>query len=108
MNGSPNVVLTIFDGFIIVQPKESLYLVMNEASELARMIRATSCYYAQLGVERHAHMEVIRKAYRARAKLLHPDKNKSKDATVVFQRLQEAFDVLCDARRWQPISFHRI
>ena len=41
-------------------------------------------------------MSAHRRAYRDRAKLLHPDKNKLPDATSAFQRLQEAFAVLND------------
>lgn len=55
-------------------------------------------YYARIGVAPGASAEDIKKAYRARAMDLHPDRNPGKDTTRAFQDLQEAYNVLSDAK----------
>lgn len=52
--------------------------------------------YEILGVERGASAEQIRRAYRAKAKALHPDVNRAKDAAELFARLQRAYELLSD------------
>ena len=69
---------------------------MASAADLAAAVRGADCYYARLGLQRGSDAAQIRKAYLVRAKYLHPDKNRSADATLVFQRLSEAFDHLSD------------
>ena len=56
-------------------------------------------YYEVLGVERGASADAIRKAYRGLARELHPDVNKSTDASTRFAEVQEAYDVLSDAEK---------
>ncbi|MGL6193809.1 MAG: DnaJ domain-containing protein, partial [Thermoguttaceae bacterium] len=52
-------------------------------------------YYATLGVSKTASNEDIQKAYRAKARKLHPDMNPDDpNAKKNFQQLQEAFEVL--------------
>jgi hypothetical protein len=51
-------------------------------------------YYRILGVSREAGIEDIKKAYRLKAKLYHPDINKSRDAKENFQLLNEAYHYL--------------
>eukprot|EP00756_Hemistasia_phaeocysticola_P064044 Hpha_TRINITY_DN7494_c0_g1::TRINITY_DN7494_c0_g1_i2::g.95827::m.95827 len=53
--------------------------------------------YDVLGVPTNASQDDIRKAYRAAAAQVHPDKNPSPDATAQFQRLAEAYQVLGDS-----------
>ncbi|KAL4901072.1 DnaJ domain-containing protein [Aspergillus multicolor] len=53
-------------------------------------------YYAILGVPETANTEAIKKAFRQLALATHPDKNSSPTATVDFQSLNEANDVLSD------------
>lgn len=56
-------------------------------------------YYIILGVTRTATEEEIKKAYRSKAKLYHPDVNKSAKANELFQLINEAQDVLLDEQK---------
>lgn len=59
-------------------------------------------YYQMLGVSRDSSTEQIRRAYRMRAKILHPDTSKKENAKQLFQMLNEAYQVLInpEKRRW--------
>ncbi len=64
------------------------------------MPTATKDYYAALGVKRGASAAEIRKAYRHRARRYHPDVNPGdKSAEEKFKEIQEAYDVLSDAKK---------
>ncbi|HEY9037551.1 MAG TPA: molecular chaperone DnaJ [Roseovarius sp.] len=57
-------------------------------------------YYEVLGVARGASAEEIKKAYRQKAKSLHPDSNKDNpNAEKQFKEAGEAYDVLKDAEK---------
>ena len=57
-------------------------------------------YYQTLGVERGAAEDDIRKAYRKLARKYHPDLNPGdKSAEDRFKNVQEAYDVLSDAKK---------
>lgn len=56
-------------------------------------------YYADLGVPREATPEEIKKAYRRKARQLHPDVNPGQDAEAEFKRVSQAYDVLGDATK---------
>lgn len=59
-------------------------------------------YYKTLGVGRDAGAEDIRKAYRRLARKHHPDLNPGdKAAEERFKKVQEAYDVLSDAKKKQ-------
>ena len=57
-------------------------------------------YYKTLGVQKKATQEEIQKAYRTLAKKFHPDHNPDdKTAKKKFQEVQQAYDVLGDAKK---------
>src|SRR5580692_3092458 len=59
-------------------------------------------FYEALGVDRNANAEDIRKAYRKLARKHHPDLNPGdKAAEDRFKKVQEAYDVLSDAKKKQ-------
>jgi hypothetical protein len=61
-------------------------------------------FYQLLGVPTNANLEQVQRAFRQRAKELHPDRNPDRVrwATEQFRRLSEAYEVLSDAaRRWE-------
>lgn len=55
-------------------------------------------HYAALGIEPGAPPSEIRRAYRAQAKKLHPDANRTSTSTREFQRLSEAYRILHNPR----------
>ncbi len=56
-------------------------------------------YYAVLGVARNASDEEIRSAFRRKAMEYHPDRNKNADAEDKFKEINEAYQVLSDAKK---------
>ena len=64
-------------------------------------------HYAKLGVAPGAAPDLIKAAYRKRAAQYHPDKNPSPDAAARFREVQEAYEILSDARRRQTYDDYR-
>ena len=59
-------------------------------------------YYELLGVSRKAPQKEIRQAYRKLARKYHPDLNPGdKSSEEKFKQVQEAYDVLSDAKKRQ-------
>ena len=57
-------------------------------------------YYKILGVAKNAKPSVIKKSYRERAKIFHPDANRgSKKSENQFKVLSEAYSILSDAKK---------
>src|SRR2546428_1686652 len=54
-------------------------------------------YYEVLGIAKSASEDDIKKAFRAKARKLHPDVNKAPDAETQFKECSEAYAVLIDA-----------
>ncbi len=67
-------------------------------------------YYEILGVERGAAQEEVKKSYRRLARKFHPDVSKEKDAEERFKAVNEAYEVLGDARKraaYDQLGVHR-
>jgi molecular chaperone DnaJ len=56
-------------------------------------------YYDILGVGKDADPQTIRKAYRREAKKFHPDTSGGEGSSGGFRRLEEAYQILSDARK---------
>jgi DnaJ-class molecular chaperone len=56
-------------------------------------------YYKILGVDRKATKEEIKRAYRKKSLVKHPDRSKDNNATEEFQKITEAYDILGDANK---------
>lgn len=63
------------------------------------MSASTKDLYEILGVDRNATESEIKKAFRHKARELHPDVNKSANAEEEFKELNEAYDVLSDSKK---------
>ncbi|KAI1292324.1 DnaJ -like protein subfamily B member 11 [Halotydeus destructor] len=64
-------------------------------------------FYAILGVQKSANLNQIKKAYRAKAKEMHPDKNQDNPkAAELFQDLAAAYEVLSDADKRKTYDRH--
>lgn len=66
-----------------------------------------SDHYAALGLGSDASLADIKKAFRQRAALFHPDRNTAADAHARFRAVQEAYDVLADAPKRQAYDDNR-
>ena len=66
-----------------------------------------SDHYAALGLGSDASLADIKKAFRQKAALFHPDRNTAADASARFREVQEAYDVLADSTKRQAYDDNR-
>ena len=64
-------------------------------------------HYTALGLGSDASLADIKKAFRQKAALYHPDRNNAADAAARFRTVQEAYDVLSDERKRQAYDDNR-
>ncbi len=66
-----------------------------------------SDHYAALGLDSAATLADIKKAFRQKASLHHPDRNTASDAAQKFRAVQEAYEVLSDEAKRQAYDDNR-
>ncbi|KAJ0093564.1 hypothetical protein Patl1_24828 [Pistacia atlantica] len=74
---------------------------MTSEDEVARLLNCTD-YYSALGLSRYENVDVsvVKREYRKRAMLVHPDKNMGNEKAVeAFKKLQNAYEVLLDSSK---------
>ena len=64
-------------------------------------------HYTALGLASDASLADIKKAFRQKASLYHPDRNSAADAPARFRAVQEAYDVLSDDGKRQAYDDNR-
>lgn len=64
-------------------------------------------HYTALGLASDATLADIKKAFRQKAALYHPDRNSAADAAARFRAVQEAYEVLSDDARRQAYDDNR-
>jgi DnaJ-class molecular chaperone len=64
-------------------------------------------HYTALGLGSDASLADIKKAFRQKASLYHPDRNDADDAAARFRTVQEAYDVLSDDAKRQAYDDNR-
>ncbi len=64
-------------------------------------------HYTTLGLSSAATLADVKKAFRQKASLWHPDKNAASEAAARFRAVQEAYEVLSDADKRQAYDDNR-
>lgn len=64
-------------------------------------------HYATLGLASDATLADIKKAFRQKASLHHPDRNSAANAAERFRQVQEAYEVLSDDAKRQVYDDNR-
>ncbi|MEN9374545.1 MAG: hypothetical protein RIR79_2097 [Pseudomonadota bacterium] len=64
-------------------------------------------HYDNLGIRSSANLAEIKKAFRQKAALYHPDRNPDPLAPALFRAVQEAYDVLSDETQRQAYDDNR-
>jgi DnaJ-class molecular chaperone len=71
------------------------------------MVGPMTDHYTALGLGSSATLADIKKAFRQKASLYHPDRNDAADAAARFRAVQEAYDVLSDDAKRQAYDDNR-
>jgi DnaJ-class molecular chaperone len=71
------------------------------------MVDRMNDHYTALGLGSDASLADIKKAFRQKASLYHPDRNDAPDAAARFRAVQEAYDVLSDDAKRQAYDDNR-
>ncbi|CAN0855252.1 Chaperone protein DnaJ, partial [Linum grandiflorum] len=74
---------------------------LSSEDEVIRLLNCTD-HYSALGLSRYENVDVtlLKKEYRKKAMLVHPDKNMGNDkAAEAFKKLQNAYEVLLDSSK---------
>lgn len=66
----------------------------SRVTNTALFATANRDFYELLGIARGADVATIKKGYRTKAKMYHPDANPGKDTTEEFQEINRAYEVL--------------
>jgi curved DNA-binding protein CbpA len=64
-------------------------------------------HYAALGLGSDASLTDIKKAFRQKAAIFHPDRNTAADANARFREVQAAYEVLSDETKRQAYDDNR-
>ena len=64
-------------------------------------------HYATLGLASDATLADVKKAFRQKAALHHPDRNTAAEAPARFRAVQEAYEVLSDTDKRQAYDDNR-
>lgn len=65
-------------------------------------------YYTILGIDKNSTFEEVKKAYRKKAMMYHPDKNGGNDTAKAFTQVSEAYQILSDPEKRQLYDEHGI
>ncbi|CAN1195138.1 Protein REGULATOR OF FATTY ACID COMPOSITION 3, chloroplastic [Linum perenne] len=74
---------------------------LSSEDEVIRLLNCTD-HYSALGLSRYGNVDVtlLKKEYRKKAMLVHPDKNMGNDkAAEAFKKLQNAYEILLDSSK---------
>lgn len=64
-------------------------------------------YYEILGISPTSSIKEVKRAYKQKAKLLHPDKNKQLNANEQFVLLQIAYETICNSQTQKTKTVNR-
>ncbi|CEG82157.1 hypothetical protein RMATCC62417_16273 [Rhizopus microsporus] len=71
----------------------------EQVNAVKAILACSNCYYKVLSVDRTATDAEIKKAYRKKALLFHPDKNSTPGADEAFKLISKAFNTLSDPNK---------
>jgi DnaJ-class molecular chaperone len=66
---------------------------------VGQLIKCNEDYYKTLGISRNASPQEVKKAYRKLSQKYHPDLNRAKDASDMFSKINNAYEILSDKEK---------